>query len=64
MRDGVQGVTSGAIYFQFQMGNEYNSEISKGMNYWRWLQIKRVKKLCNYNTASKRIVWLQSEIKI
>ena len=44
VRDGVLGVTSGAIYHLWQMVADYDDLISQGINYWSWIQIKRVKK--------------------
>ena len=33
MRDGVWGVTSGAIYRLWQIGADYDDDIAQGMNY-------------------------------
>ena len=40
VRDGVQGGTSSSIYRLWNMGAEYDDEISQGVNYSNWLQIK------------------------
>ena len=43
VRDGVRGGTSGTIYCHWRVGADYDYDITKWVNYWRWLQIKRVK---------------------
>ena len=40
VRDGVRGGTSSSIYRRWNMGAEYDDEISQGVNYSNWLQIK------------------------
>ena len=52
--DGFQGGTSDTIYCLWKMGADYDDDITQGINYWRWIQIKRVKKLCNNNIAIKK----------
>ena len=36
------------------MGDDYDDEIVHGMNYRHWLQIKRVKNICNNNTETNK----------
>ena len=36
------------------MGANFDDNIAQGMNYWLWIQIKRVKKLCNNKTAKNK----------
>ena len=36
------------------MGDEYDDDIAQGINYRRWLQIKRVKQLCNKDTSTNK----------
>ena len=43
VRDGVQGVTIGAIYRRCQIGYGYDEYIAQVMNYKFWIQIKIVK---------------------
>jgi len=54
VRDGVRGGSSGAIYRRWQMGADYDDNIAMSITFRRWLQIKRIKKLCNNDTAPKR----------
>ena len=54
VRDGVRGGSSGAIYRRWQIGADYDDHISMALTFRRWLQIKRVKKLCNNDTSFKR----------
>ena len=53
VRDGVRGGSSGAIYRRWQIGADYDDHISMALSFRRWLQIKRVKKLCNNDSAIK-----------
>ena len=50
VRDGVRGGTSGGIYCRWHMGADYYYYITQGMNYWRCIQIKKLKKICNNDT--------------
>ena len=43
VRDVAGCGTSGTIYRHCQMGADNDDEISQGVNYWRWIQIKIVK---------------------
>ena len=52
--NGVRGGTSGTIYCFWHMGANYDDDITQGMNYKRWFQLKRVKKLYNNNIATKK----------
>ena len=52
---GFRGGTSGAIYFHWHMGDYYDDDISQGMNYRRWLQIKIGKRLCNNGPATNKV---------
>ena len=54
VRDGVRGGNSGAIYRRWQIGADYDNYISTALPFCQWLQIKRVKKLCNNDTVAKR----------
>ena len=54
VRDGVRGGSSGAIYRRWQIGADYDDTIAMAQTYRRWLQIKRVKKLCNNDSAPKK----------
>jgi len=54
IRDGVRGGSSGAIYRRWQIGADYDDHVSMSMAFRRWLQIKRVKKLCNNDSSPKR----------
>ena len=51
VRNGVRGVTNGAFYSHSQIGADYDDDILQGINYRRWLQIKRVK---NYATTTQK----------
>ena len=54
VRDGVRGGSSGAIHRRWLPGADYDDDIFDSMKYGRWIQIKRVKKLCNNDRAPKR----------
>ena len=54
IRDGVRGGSSGAIYRRWQIGADYDDAIAMSLSFRRWLQIKRVKKLCNNDSVAKR----------
>jgi hypothetical protein len=53
--DGVRGGSNGALYRRW-MENcaDLDKEIDQSMRHGRWLQIKRVMKLCNNQAAPKR----------
>ena len=55
VRDGVRGGSNGALYRRW-MENcaDHDDEIDQSMRHGRWLQIKRVVKLCNNQAAPKR----------
>ena len=53
VRDGVKGGSSGVIYRRWQVGADYDDHIAMALSFRRWLQIKRVKKLCNNDSAIK-----------
>ena len=44
LMDGIQGGTSGTLYRLYQMGADYYDDIAQEMDYWRSIQIKRLKK--------------------
>jgi len=53
--DGVRGGSDGAIYRRFLLDCvDFCPIISKSMTYTRWLQGKRVKKLCDNSKAPKK----------
>lgn len=54
VRDGVRGGSGGAIYRRWQIGSDYDDDIFMGQKYRRWLQIKRIKKLCNNQEVPKK----------
>ena len=54
IRDGVRGGSSGAIYRRWQIGADYDDDIAMAISFRRWLQVKRVKKLCNNDVVPKR----------
>ena len=54
VRDGIKGCSNGALYRRWTPGNtNYDEYISSSINNSRWLQIKRVMKLCNNDAAVK-----------
>ena len=54
IRDGLIGGSDGALYHICKNdGSDLNEEISNSINFGRWLQIKRVIKLCNNKDAPK-----------
>ena len=55
VRDGVRGGSSGAIYRRWQIGADYDDHIAMSQTFRRWLQIKRIKKLCNNDSAPKKV---------
>ena len=52
--DGVKGCSGGAIYCRWMPGSDYDDNIYQSQTHRRWLQIKRVKKLCFNNLAAKK----------
>ena len=54
MRGGVRSGNSGAIYRYCRIGARYDDEISQGVNYLCWIQIKRVKQIYNNDTDTKK----------
>jgi hypothetical protein len=54
MRDGVGGGSNGALYRRWMECADHNDEIDQSMRHGRWLQIKRVMKLCNNDGVPKR----------
>ena len=54
IRDGVRGGSSGAIYRRWQIGADYDDDVAMSISFRRWLQVKRVKKLCNNDVVPKR----------
>lgn len=55
IRDGVLGGSRGALYRRWMKGcSMYDRVISESLSHTRFLQIKRVLKLCNNNKAPKR----------
>ena len=55
IRDGVRGGSSGAIHRRWMEGRaDYNEQIDKVIRHCRWLQIKRVIKLCDNTKSGKR----------
>ena len=53
VRNGVKGGSLGAIYCRWQIGADYDVHLAMALSFCRWLQIKRVKKLCNNDGAFK-----------
>ena len=49
----MKGGSSRAIYCRWQIGADYDDHIAMALSFCRWLQIKRVKKLCNNDSAIK-----------
>lgn len=55
VRDGALGGSSGALYRRWlQDCSMFDREIAENISYHRWLQLKRVYKLCNNNAVPKR----------
>ena len=54
VRDGVRGGSNGALYRRWMQGADQDELIAESIHHCRWLQIKRVIKLCNNETAPKR----------
>jgi hypothetical protein len=55
VRNGVLGSNDSAFHHRWLKGSSiYDSEIDTAMTHRRWLQIKRVYKLCNNNDVPKR----------
>ena len=55
VRDGVRGGGDGALYRRWQRGSSSSDDlIQNSMTLERWVQLKRVLKLCNNDTAKKR----------
>ena len=55
VRDGVRGGSDGAIYRRWvELGSDYDDEVARSITFSRWLQIKRVKKLCNNDVCPKK----------
>ena len=54
IRDGVRGGSAGAIYRRWQAGADYDDNIAMSISFRRWLQVKRIKKLCNNDSVAKR----------
>ena len=53
VRDGVRGGSGGAIHRRWLQGGDFNDNIYDSIKYGRWIQIKRVKKLCNNDRSAK-----------
>ena len=54
VRDGVCGGMDGAIYRRWKANDEaYDSEIAGAITHTRWLQIKRIYKLCDNDLSPK-----------
>jgi hypothetical protein len=54
VRDGVRGGSNGALYRRWMECADHDDEIDQSMRHGRWLQIKRVVKLCNNDGVPKR----------
>ena len=54
VRDGVKGGSNGAIHRRYLNGADYDIQIASSLTYRRFLQIKRVIKLCNNESSPKR----------
>ena len=54
VRDGVRGGSGGAIYRRWQPCADEDEFVKSSMTFRRWLQIKRVFKLCNNSDSPKR----------
>ena len=55
VRDGVCGGMDGAIYRRWKANDEaYDSEIAGAITHTRWLQIKRIYKLCDNDLSPKK----------
>ena len=54
VRDGVRGGSNGAIYRRWQVGSDYDNLIDLSMTHCRFIQIKRVMKLCDNKACPKQ----------
>jgi hypothetical protein len=54
VRDGVHGGSNGTLYLRWMVGADQDDFIAESILDCRWLQTKRVNKLCNNETAPKR----------
>ena len=55
VRDGVHGGSSGAIYLRWDKRSTcFDQDIADSMTHTRWLQLKRIFKLCDNDTAPRR----------
>jgi hypothetical protein len=55
VRDGVLGGSDGAIYCMWSRGkSNYDMEIAGAITHTRWLQVKRVYKICDNDLAPKK----------
>jgi hypothetical protein len=54
VRDGVRGGSNGAVHRRWMDCADHDDEIDQSMRHGRWLQIKRVIKLCNNDGVPKR----------
>jgi hypothetical protein len=54
VRDGVRGGSNGALHRRWMECADHDDEIDQSMRHGRWLQIKRVVKLCNNDGVPKR----------
>ena len=54
VKDGVRGVSNGGIHCRWMYSTNFDSFVSTSIPYLRWLDVKRVIKLCNNDTAPKR----------
>ena len=54
VQDGVRGGSQGGIHRRWKDGADFDKYVKHSMTFTRWLQIKRVIKLCDNNTSPKR----------
>ena len=54
VRNGVRGGSNGALYRGWMHGADQDKLIAESIHHCCWLQVKRVIKLCNNDTAPKR----------
>jgi len=54
VRDGVRGGSNGAIYRRWMKCADFDDFVSDSISYRRWIQLKRVYKLCNNSESPKR----------
>ena len=53
IRDGIRGVTVGAIYCHWWMYDDYDNDIANGVKYWHCIQIKEFKNMQQRHSQKK-----------